>query len=368
MHRIDTPTAEADLHGTGKAGFRAGAPPGTASTRLDEDWFNAIQEEPANAIEGFGDTLVKGNNTQLLALLKRQAVKAALCSLRIADDTGAGVTLEGLARKASTGQVVVVGPAAAIASGGRGADFAAETAGSSYAGDFYDIAYDATLGLYIAVGETGEIQTSTGNGTWTRRATGGADLFGVATNGLGVCVAVGTSDVLKWSTNGTTWNAAVNPFPAATGFELVVFGAGLFVAANGEGSIISSADGETWTTRRAFAGAGSSGRLAYDASLGFLYHYDQDIFRSPDGITWTKIHDLVGANIISLIAAPYTWAITFSTAAGTVVDGRYSVTAVDHATDFTIDYVANEAITWLKFIDGQLWGLSGDKIYVGGVL
>lgn len=66
MHRIDTATAEPDLHGSGKDGFRDGQTPATtAATRLNADWCNAVQEEIANAVEAAGITLAKGTNTQL---------------------------------------------------------------------------------------------------------------------------------------------------------------------------------------------------------------------------------------------------------------------------------------------------------------
>src|SRR6185436_1537463 len=87
------------------------------------------------------------------------------------------------------GQAIAVGVAASIqANTGPCSLFVTQTAASPFTGTFFDIAYDVTLGLFIAVGETGEIQTSTGNGTWTRRSSATVDLYKIATNGLGLCV------------------------------------------------------------------------------------------------------------------------------------------------------------------------------------
>jgi len=65
--RIATLTKVTDLFGTGKHGFGPGNPPGTAATRLHQDWFNAIQEEIARAIERAGGTLQGSSHRGQLA-------------------------------------------------------------------------------------------------------------------------------------------------------------------------------------------------------------------------------------------------------------------------------------------------------------
>lgn len=71
MHRIDTPTAQADKFGAGKNGFTGGNPQtGQLPTALDQDFFDALQEELCSVIEGAGMNPVKGSNGQVLAALK----------------------------------------------------------------------------------------------------------------------------------------------------------------------------------------------------------------------------------------------------------------------------------------------------------
>lgn len=77
MHRIDSTSAEADLNGEGKAGFRPGNPGLTGATAMTPDWCNAVQEEIARTVEGAGFPLIKGNNGQLLAAVKKLASEAA---------------------------------------------------------------------------------------------------------------------------------------------------------------------------------------------------------------------------------------------------------------------------------------------------
>ena len=66
MHRIDTPTAQADKFGQGKNGFTNGDPAtGRRATDLDSDMWDAVQEEICTAIESAGLTLDKTKHDQL---------------------------------------------------------------------------------------------------------------------------------------------------------------------------------------------------------------------------------------------------------------------------------------------------------------
>ncbi|HHH0144208.1 TPA: hypothetical protein ACV1GR_000533 [Yersinia enterocolitica] len=103
MHRIDTPTAQVDKFGAGKNGFTRGNPQtGVPATALDDDYFDAIQEEIAGVVESTGVALDKSNRTQLLTALKKlflrtgnnfseiaaagsAAVAAALANLGLSD-------------------------------------------------------------------------------------------------------------------------------------------------------------------------------------------------------------------------------------------------------------------------------------------
>ena len=66
MHRIDTPTAQADKFGQGKNGFTNGDPAtGRRATDLNSDMWDAVQEEICTAIESAGITLDKTKHDQL---------------------------------------------------------------------------------------------------------------------------------------------------------------------------------------------------------------------------------------------------------------------------------------------------------------
>lgn len=71
MHRIDTPTAQADKFGAGKNGFTGGNPQtGELPTALDADFFDSIQEELAGVIEASGLNLDKTRHNQLFTAMK----------------------------------------------------------------------------------------------------------------------------------------------------------------------------------------------------------------------------------------------------------------------------------------------------------
>lgn len=72
MHRINSVNARANQNGTSKAGFHDNADlAGQDATYLTPTWCNTVQEEIANAVEGFGDTLDLQNNAQLLGTLNK---------------------------------------------------------------------------------------------------------------------------------------------------------------------------------------------------------------------------------------------------------------------------------------------------------
>jgi hypothetical protein len=73
MQRIKTTNRAVDLHGAGKDGFQAGTPTsGVKATYLSPEWCNAVQEEFANVLEGFGARLDEAKNNQLFEVLKRK--------------------------------------------------------------------------------------------------------------------------------------------------------------------------------------------------------------------------------------------------------------------------------------------------------
>ncbi|MFM1260445.1 tail fiber protein [Yersinia enterocolitica] len=97
MHRIDTPTAQVDKFGAGKNGFTRGNPQtGVPATALDDDYFDAVQEELAGVVEAAGFALNKADRAQLLAAIQH------LITLSIPDLKDASLTQKGIVQLSSS--------------------------------------------------------------------------------------------------------------------------------------------------------------------------------------------------------------------------------------------------------------------------
>lgn len=341
-----------------------------------------LQNEVTNVLTGLGGVLDGADLSQLYGALMRQQVKSALSSVKLADDLGAG-TLRAIARRPTGNRIVVVGEAGLVARSTGDDGFTTDAADAGFSDIFYDVLYEPSLDLFVAVGDDGEIQTSPGDGTWTQRHTfGTADFRAVASDGAGNLVVVGTAESIWTSSNGIAWANRTSPFGAVTGSQAIVGvayglinGVGTYVCVSDQGDIASSINlGVNWTLRQNLGAAVSGGggpKVAYHPTLGFLYHYDTNVYRSADGVTWSQLHNAANPSTETpgLLVSPYCWMIGRATGAtGTAVAGRYSVSTANAATDFRADYIVADGLTTLKVVDGQLMGLAGSKVFMGGVL
>ena len=140
MHRIDTPTAQADKFGQGKNGFTNGDPAtGRRATDLNSDMWDAVQEEICTAIESAGLTLDKTKHDQLYqaivkiitskipdALLRQNnlsdVVDKALARGNLELGTAATKNVQQSRDDTTAGRVLVNGGALALRTVAAGAD------------------------------------------------------------------------------------------------------------------------------------------------------------------------------------------------------------------------------------------------------
>lgn len=171
MHRIDTPTAQADKFGQGKNGFTNGDPStGRRATDLNSDMWDAVQEEICTAIESAGITLDKTKHDQLYqaivkiitskipdALLRNNnlsdVVDKALARANLELGTAAIKNVQQSRDDTTAGRVLVNGGALAIrsvaAKGGTAIPDASALPANSvsfcYADAAYSPGYEATI-------------------------------------------------------------------------------------------------------------------------------------------------------------------------------------------------------------------------------
>jgi len=169
------------------------------------------------------------------------------------------------------------------------------------------LAYGA--GLYVAVGNVGQLYTSPTAVTWTSRTSSfsGSDISSVA-YGAGVFVATGVSGKIATSPDGITWTQRTSPFLGTETVVRVLFDGGKFVAlgqASGSISkIATSPDGITWTLVASLSHPGSNGAgLAFDGQL-YVLIAGTYIYVSDDGANWTPAPTpLAATGTVNLVAA-----------------------------------------------------------------
>lgn len=139
---------------------------------------------------------------------------------------------------------------------------------------------------------------STGNGyAWTQRISSptGNQIWGFATNGTNLYVAVGAAGTLYSSTDGKTWTSRTSGF-GSNDIRDVAYGNGIFVAVGANGTITSSTDGTTWTARTANMSTNPIYQVVYANSYfvavgnGGGSQNTGGITYSTDGITWTRVN------------------------------------------------------------------------------
>jgi len=187
------------------------------------------------------------------------------------------------------GIAVAVGSSATIVrSQDGGATWQVQSAAVGFTGDFSRVAYGD--GLWVAVGQSGEIQVSSDGVTWIRHNIAGETnwLYGVA-YGNGLWVAVGYLSIYT-SPDGISWQKQT---PGTGGgvvpdaeYQDVAYGDGTFVVVGNE-EIQTSTDGETWYLR--YQGFGDNLKACtFGNGVWVAVGNTSAIYRSPTGILWSK--------------------------------------------------------------------------------
>ena len=221
--------------------------------------------------------------------------------------------------------------------------------------------------LWVAVGDGGQLRSSTDGTTWTTRTStfGGYAINSVA-HGNNLWVAVGGSfpvePVLRTSTDAITWTTRTSNFGNYYPIFSVAHGNNLWVAGSRNGELRSSTDGTTWTTRTSNFGSTRIRSIAYGNSLWVAVGYGGNIRTSTDAITWTtRTSNFGNTNIRSVAYGNNLWV-----AAGESGQLRTSTDAITWTTrtsnfGYTINSVAYGNNLWVAGGNGGI-GTSTDAI------
>jgi hypothetical protein len=199
------------------------------------------------------------------------------------------------------GVFVAVGFGGTILSSTDGITWTARTSGVT------SVLYGVTYGLakFVVVGAGGVVLTSTDGTTWTKPTTTGlpvAAIHGIAASGA-LYVAAGDpfdgATGTTWaytSPDATTWTARTTATFNEPTLRVAYPGDGNFYMLGSSGSLARSANGTSWTPvlapgGRNAPGMGQSnmlGAIAYSGTLWVAGGQFGSIFTSPDGVTWTS--------------------------------------------------------------------------------
>lgn len=346
-HRIDTSNRAIDLFGTGKDGFATPSPPTTPPTTLSPDFANMLQQEITNTVEAAGLALVKADNTQLLQAIIELASNNIAISNWTRFPTASGFTgvLFGIAF--GDGVYVACGESGEIQTSPDLTNWTRQTADASYADEFACAAHNGT-DTFVVAGQNGGVQYSTDAGvTWNAVTLPGAysgNLKAITWDGTRF-VLVGASGGVFTSTDGITWTARTPAASYSGNFFGVVSSDTRLVAVGSatggfQSEIQTSDDGGSTWTRRNGGGSGTSGIGGNAVGFGnglFVMSGSGNalIFTSPDGIAWTS-HALPDASAVTLNGIAY--------------DGeRYYVgVGGDTSGDLAVAYTSTNGTTWTK--------------------
>jgi hypothetical protein len=146
-------------------------------------------------------------------------------------------------------------------------------------------------GIFVAVGGSGTILTSTDGITWTIRTSGIGETLRAVTYGNGTFVAVGSYAVILSSTDGITWTNRSVTYDGNKTLDGITYGKGLFVTVGYRGVSWVSSDGITWTYVNTRGSSGLGGMMfgvTYGNGLYIAVGESRVIITSDNGTSWTQ--------------------------------------------------------------------------------
>lgn len=153
--------------------------------------------------------------------------------------------------------------------------------------------------LFVVVGGSGYIATSTDAVTWTQRTSGTTNTLNDVQYLQSVYYAVGQNRTILSSSNGTTWAAVTVGVGTATdGFSQIAYGGGKYVitanSTTGQGPNTyqsTTAASSSWSTVGGFGVFGNTylNKMAFLNGKFIIITSSTAIFTSTDGASWTNI-------------------------------------------------------------------------------
>jgi hypothetical protein len=229
MRRISTATRVPNKFGPGKDGFTNGdAVGGIPATDLEDNWFDSVQEEIANAVEASGQTLDPNDRTQLTKAMRGRLLRTSVytnsAGTQLVSVDGAAATSTGATTFAPLSGTAYVDVEAV---GGGGAGGGAATTGASQT----SVGAGGGAGAYAR----GRFSSASAAGAVVTVGAGGAGVAGAGGNGGGT-TSFGSLLTCPGGSGGQRLGPSAAPLYASSGVSLSSTG-GYIVGSGAAGEI-----------------------------------------------------------------------------------------------------------------------------------
>lgn len=345
MHRIDHTTRKVDGNGSGKDGFEdRDTTAGLAGTVVTNDWVDDVVETIAQPIRLFGEEPILTDFGQLASTITvplqlfetDQTDLTAIASMAEANghfyaggtggtshskdgniwDNVDATALNSVSFDPSAEVFVAVGASGLIITADPDSTGAIDastittrTAAGGYSSTFFDVIWDDTNDLFIAIGSSGEIQSSPTGTTWTSRRTAGSEiLFRIKTDGTNIVVMESSGTLILTSTNGTSYTTRTLDGVGSYNLKDMIYheSVGLFVVvSDNDLSVQTSPTGVTWTELFTDASPAFMLRrmLSVSERIVFFSIDEDDPWYWTDGVP-SSLSEMT-ANEVSLVSTNY---------------------------------------------------------------
>lgn len=260
--------------------------------------------------------------------------------------------VSGIAARSTSGRICTVGNSARIyTSDDLGASWSSRTAANSYAGDFTDVVY--TGNFFIAIGASGEIQTSPTGSTWTH-------VTGIGSDSVDV-IAVDTSgNAVAAGVNGKVYTA-VSPYSTWTVHTNAVNG-GVF-----NPSSIATDNAGNWVLTGNVGSADANKTVYYSTNLGSTWSVQallsQGVLVTNDiAVECCSVPGIGGFTALVQNSVTLNWRVIYSAFGSStwsvVVDLLSTVNCVLACGDYGVSIVARTPginSSWVSKDGGLTW-------------
>ena len=204
---------------------------------------------------------------------------------------------------------------------------------------------------FVAIGERGDISTSTDGTTWAAYShntnLGEHDWYGLAYDGSKF-VAVSWGGYISTSTDGNTWTEAtyVENLGNCQGCHTLIYDGSKFIVIGQAGYVSTSTNGTTWTEAIDVENLESYLTwicLAYGNNKYVVLANDGHVSTSMDGITWTEAIDVENLH-------NYTWLLFYDGEKFVAINSEGHISTSIDGTTWTVP-VADDVLSTVS----QLW-------------